>query len=259
MQTTKLLISALFLLVCFTISKETYDGHQVIRFNLTTKAQLNILHELEENNKIDIWTEHQGLSAIDVRIPKAFRQEVEEKLLKKYNIQHTVVIKDVQELLNEETAEFEKRIQYNPEDKSTEAEFFKAFRTIEEINAWVKKHAETSELATLVNAGKTYEGRDILGLVITSKKNKGNKPATLHHGAIHAREWISPSTVMYLMNELITKYNSDATIKMLVDNLEWHMFPVLNVDGFKYTHTNSRLWRKTRRPNQGSSCIGTVS
>ena len=35
------------------------------------------------------------------------------------------------------------------------------------------------------------------------------------------------------------------------------MFPVLNVDGFVYTHTNSRMWRKTRRPNANSNCIGT--
>jgi murein tripeptide amidase MpaA len=63
---------------------------------------------------------------------------------------------------------------------------------------------------------------------------------------------------MYLANELITKYDTDPTVKMLVDNLEWHIFPVMNVDGFVYTHTNTRLWRKTRRPNPGSSCVGTV-
>jgi hypothetical protein len=32
---------------------------------------------------------------------------------------------------------------------------------------------------------------------------------------------------------------------------------VLNVDGYSFTWTNNRMWRKTRRPNQGSSCIGT--
>ena len=63
---------------------------------------------------------------------------------------------------------------------------------------------------------------------------------------------------MYMANEFITKYKTDATIKNLVDNIEWHFFPVLNVDGYVFTHTNERLWRKTRRPNPGSQCVGTV-
>jgi len=46
-------------------------------------------------------------------------------------------------------------------------------------------------------------------------------------------------------------------LKKLVDDIEWHIFPVLNVDGYHFTHSGSRMWRKTRKPNQGSSCIGT--
>jgi len=30
-----------------------------------------------------------------------------------------------------------------------------------------------------------------------------------------------------------------------------------NPDGYAYTFSNDRLWRKTRKPNPGSSCIGT--
>ena len=218
---TKLLILSLFLLICFTLSKETYEGHQVIRFNLTTKAQLNILHELEEKNLVDIWTEHQGLSRIDVRIPTSARAEVDSKLLKKYNIKFEVIVKNLQELLNEEDSEFVKRVKYDPENKSTEDEFFKAFRTIEEMNSWMKKKAESSPICKLINAGKTHEGRDILGLRITSKKiASAKKLKTLHHGGIHAREWISPSTVMYIMNELIKKYETDKTVQNLVDRLE---------------------------------------
>jgi hypothetical protein len=31
---------------------------------------------------------------------------------------------------------------------------------------------------------------------------------------------------------------------------------VANPDGYEYTHTNDRLWRKTRTINAGSSCVG---
>jgi len=119
-----------------------------------------------------------------------------------------------------------------------------------------KKHADNSPLVTLVNAGKSHEGRDILGLKIEGASRIA-RPAILYHGGIHAREWISPSTVCWIINELITKYNSDPIVKKLVDSIQWHIFPVLNVDGYSFTWTSNRMWRKTRRPNQGSTCIGT--
>ncbi len=31
----------------------------------------------------------------------------------------------------------------------------------------------------------------------------------------------------------------------------------MNADGYEYTHTTYRLWRKNRNPNSGSSCVGT--
>eukprot|EP01080_Neovahlkampfia_damariscottae_P004647 gene4647-8220_t len=250
----KLLFALVIVILATALSKESYRGDQVLRFNLTTQLQINELQKLEEQQHVDLWSEQQGFSQIDVRIPKNSLKIVDKALFKKYNIKYRTIVKDVQDLIDREEHEMKNRIIYDPLNKNTHNEFFKNFRTIEEINEWLKKHAENSKLVKLISAGKTYEGRDILGIRIRGKKNK---PITLHHGAIHAREWIAPSTVMYMANELITKYETDPSIKWLVDNIEWHFFPVLNVDGYKYTHTNSRLWRKTRRPNPGSTCIGT--
>jgi hypothetical protein len=33
--------------------------------------------------------------------------------------------------------------------------------------------------------------------------------------------------------------------------------PFVNPDGYEYTWSNTRLWRKNREPNAGSTCIGT--
>ncbi|KAL0968648.1 hypothetical protein UPYG_G00269630 [Umbra pygmaea] len=32
---------------------------------------------------------------------------------------------------------------------------------------------------------------------------------------------------------------------------------MVNPDGYQYTHTTDRMWRKTRKPNSGSTCVGT--
>ncbi|TOF71443.1 hypothetical protein CGJ15_28030, partial [Vibrio parahaemolyticus] len=62
-------------------------------------------------------------------------------------------------------------------------------------------------------------------------------------GGIHAREWIAPATVTYIVNELVT--HSD-TYDDLLSNVNFYVMPVINPDGYAYTFTDDRLWRKTR-------------
>ena len=62
---------------------------------------------------------------------------------------------------------------------------------------------------------------------------------------IHAREWISPAVATYMVDRL-TYGLSESTDPALVENLEWHFLPVVNPDGYAYTRTSDRLWRKTR-------------
>lgn len=61
---------------------------------------------------------------------------------------------------------------------------------------------------------------------------------------IHAREWISSATATYVLNELL--YSTDPEIMELAMNIDWHIIPVTNPDGFEYTKTDNRNWRKTR-------------
>ena len=52
---------------------------------------------------------------------------------------------------------------------------------------------------------------------------------------IHAREWISPATVTYIINELVNNYEDN---KELVDAYDWYILPVHNPDGYEYSHTD---------------------
>ena len=45
--------------------------------------------------------------------------------------------------------------------------------------------------------------------------------------------------------------------RQLLDEAEFVIIPVLNVDGYVYTWTNDHLWRKNRRPPPaGGTCYG---
>lgn len=52
---------------------------------------------------------------------------------------------------------------------------------------------------------------------------------------IHSREWISPATVIYIAYSFLSKYGQDQTITHFVDQFDFYILPVFNVDGYKYT------------------------
>ena len=42
-----------------------------------------------------------------------------------------------------------------------------------------------------------------------------------------------------------------------VQSVDWYIAPLLNPDGYEWSHTNNRMWRKNRSPPpSGSSCYG---
>ena len=40
------------------------------------------------------------------------------------------------------------------------------------------------------------------------------------------------------------------------DHIHWIVLPCLNPDGYRYSYTSERYWRKNRNTNGGSSCKG---
>jgi murein tripeptide amidase MpaA len=63
---------------------------------------------------------------------------------------------------------------------------------------------------------------------------------------IHAREWISPATNIYIAHVLLSNYSKDPTITHIVDQFDYYILPVFNVDGYAYTWTNGRVFEMKR-------------
>ncbi|KAF2727080.1 carboxypeptidase-like protein A1 precursor [Polyplosphaeria fusca] len=108
----------------------------------------------------------------------------------------------------------------------------------------------------IITTGTSVQGRTLTGIHIWGSGGKGSKPAVLFHGTVHAREWISSMTVEYMAWQLLTKYSSNATVKALVDKFDLYIIPIVNPDGFVYSQTSDRLWRKNRQTVSGNSCVG---
>lgn len=100
--------------------------------------------------------------------------------------------------------------------------------------------------------GQSWEGRDIRAVKLRGTGGtKSVRPAVVLNGTVHAREWISPMTNMYGLEQLADGYGSDPMITSLLDEVDVYVLPVMNPDGYEYSRTTDRFWRKNRRPVGG--------
>ena len=74
----------------------------------------------------------------------------------------------------------------------------------------------------------------------------GKKPAMWIDGGMHAREWISPSVTTYLLRKLLDDRKNKFSNRHLIDKLDWYILPLANPDGYEWSRSKDRLWRKNR-------------
>ena len=91
---------------------------------------------------------------------------------------------------------------------------------------------------------KSYEGRSIRVPRICKGGICVEYPAMWIDGGMHAREWITSATFTYMMKELVE--NGQNYPAKIVDQLDWYILPVFNPDGYNYSITSDRMWRKNR-------------
>jgi len=132
------------------------------------------------------------------------------------------------------------------------------------LNEFTQLAAARPDIAQLVNLGPSYEGRQIFGLKISREvaTNDPSKPDILITGCHHAREWISVEPPVYFANKLINGYDTDASMRYLVDHLQVWIIPIMNPDGLNFSQSSGnnqldaiRMWRKNRRPIMGTGCV----
>ncbi|KAJ0173499.1 hypothetical protein K1T71_010648 [Dendrolimus kikuchii] len=156
------------------------------------------------------------------------------------NIYLTTIIEDVQQAFDQQTVKTYIRRRMDSFD-------WRNYFGLKDIYNWLKDLQRAYPRRMMLKSiGKTYEHRDIYAAVI-SFSELNTKPKVFIEGGIHAREWISPAFVTYFLYQLLTaRESSDLTLIKLAMRYEWHFVPILNPDGYEYTHTHDRMWRKNR-------------
>jgi hypothetical protein len=223
----------------------TFHGHRVIRVEAKTVRDMQAVLALTD----DVWTHsiRRG-QPIDIRVsPEQFAAVVAE------GMKYKILIDDVQAGIDAETAEIQRL--RNGDDPA----WYLNYHNYTENKAYIQALAAAfPTLCTYQVIGQSLQGREIFAIRITGPGSTASRPASLWFGGQHAREWINVPVPEYHAEQLLTRYATDPHVKYLVDHHEFIFVPIMNPDGYDYTWTNNRLWRKNRRPNSnnpnGGSC-----
>lgn len=127
----------------------------------------------------------------------------------------------------------------------------------QEVDSVVAAHPQiTSKFV----AGKSYEGRDIVGVKISDNVTTDeNEPEVLIIADIHARERLTAEQALDYLGQLTSGYGTNSRITNLVNENEIYLMPMVDPDGQVYDMTSDtqpgRMWRKNRQPNPTS--VGT--
>jgi murein tripeptide amidase MpaA len=226
------------LFVCVAAAEEPvrYDGHQLVNVTLNSPDELNQMLEISH----DHWSCHESLGTVPFRVAPE-----QMDALKASGLPFEVVHENVQLLLDIEQAELGGR-----------GAWFDTFHTYAEVNAYMDTLvAVRPDLALRFTLGQSLQGNNINGLQITGAGGTAGKPALLFNGCQHAREWVAVMVPMYVADRLIREYATNTAIQQLLDRAVVYVVPIVNPDGYLYSWSTDRLWRKNRR-NNGNGNFG---
>lgn len=251
------------LTVCFLSlinAKKTYDGYQLLTVRATDHQALEVLHDLSMRSdlQVDFWstprsTQRNVSVAVHRNSLPPFKRE-----LQRVGLEPIVTVKNLRDLLDKEDEALRSA------RASLSSEFsLNEYHTLEEINAYLDSLSSSCSRCEILTVGQSFEGRDLRVVKISGGsltpvdvRGPSNRKAVWVDAGIHAREWISPATALKIIQKLVNLGSAGEDTIRLMDDYDWYILPVFNPDGYVYTWTNDRFWRKTRSTGHSATCVG---
>ncbi|XP_039900462.1 carboxypeptidase A6 [Simochromis diagramma] len=232
-----------------------YAGDQVFKITPSNDEEVRTLKEILGHMKVDFWQPNSASlichnATVDVHVKRNDTQGLH-KRLKRENIDYRVFISNLQK-------EIEKQTGYRSSRKRrSEAQYdYEVYHSLEEIQSWMFMMNTTHpNLVDVFSVGKSYEGRPLYVLQLGKKRRLQKKAVWIDCG-VHAREWIGPAFCQWFVKEAINSYQYDSVMTRLLNQLNFYIMPVFNVDGYRFSWITDRFWRKTRSKNHKFHCRG---
>ncbi|KAF9032049.1 putative carboxypeptidase [Panaeolus papilionaceus] len=229
-----------------------YDGVSVLRVP-TREITSKIDSEIQKFG-LSSWIHSSRLNSfIDIPVPreiyKRFHSSINQ-VLKDNGVVYPVEVldKDLGASIRREAEGLASAKELNAQGELANGAWFNDYHTYDDHVAWLDDLvAAFPHNSRIVSSGTSAEGRDLKGVNIFGFRGPNAQPSVIWHGNVHAREWITSMTVEYLAYSLLNNYANSTEIKNYVDKYDFYIFPIVNPDGFIYSQTSERFWRKSRQ------------
>ncbi|XP_050423174.1 carboxypeptidase B-like [Adelges cooleyi] len=230
--------------------KIIYTGDQVLRVEQVNSKQRKKIKELETQGLVQKW--FTTPTSVDIMVKNDNKVFVKSALTNE-SLPYNIFIEDIQRAIDAENLPMSD----DDDDQSGRKAHnftFENYHKVKDIYSYIDYISqEYPSIVEVENIGLSVDGTPLKIIRIKPNQNTTAAESIWIDGGIHAREWIAVSSVLYLVNELV--YNHES-LEPHMKNIEFHILPIVNPDGYNYSHERERLWRKNRNKNQGSSCFG---
>ncbi|ELW48045.1 carboxypeptidase A5 isoform X1 [Tupaia chinensis] len=246
------------LVCCFILAaamgQMNFTGDQVLRILAKDEKELSLLRDLEglKPQKVDFWRGPARPSLpVDMRVPFSELRDVK-AYLDSHGLAYNIMIKDIQVLLDEEREAMAKSRRL---ERSTSSFSYSSYHTLDEIYSWIDNLVtEYSDIVSKIHIGNSFENRSIL--VLKFSTGGSQRPAIWIDTGIHSREWITHATGIWIAKKIVSEYGKDCILTDTLKAMDIFIELVTNPDGFAFTHSMNRLWRKNKSSRPGIFCIG---
>ncbi|XP_078058026.1 carboxypeptidase B-like [Mustelus asterias] len=229
-----------------------YPGDKVLRLWPENEQHLQFIRNVSSSVKVDFWQPDSvelvtTNRRVDFRALADWVSDVQAGL-EKIGLKYELLTENLQILIEN---------QFDHKESRSLSYDYESYHSWEQIESWTATMAnENPNLISRLEIGRSYEGRPIY-LLQVGNRTGSLKPAIFLDCGMHAREWISPAFCQWFVKEAVENFGTSSTLNILINELDFLVVPVINVDGYAYSWTKDRLWRKTRSRNPGSECVGT--
>ncbi|KAM5292606.1 mast cell carboxypeptidase A [Ctenodactylus gundi] len=228
-----------------------FDREKVFRVKPQDEKQANIIKDLAKTNELDFWypdaNHHIAANmTVDFRVNEKESQAIR-SALDQNKMHYEILIHDLQEVAEK---------LFDVKEDIPGRHSYAKYNDWEKIVAWTEKMvAKHPEMVSRIKIGSTFEDNPLYVLKI-GREDERRKAIFMDCG-IHAREWISPAFCQWFVYQATKSYGKNKIMTKLLDRMNFYVLPVFNVDGYIWSWTQNRMWKKNRSKNQDSSCIGT--
>jgi carboxypeptidase T len=196
--------------------------------------------ELAASLALDTWSESRAPGMpIDIVVDASALPRLSAR-----GIAWEVLVPDVDALVADEAARL-------ASPQLANADWFAEYKDYGAISEYIANLVKLApDRVSLHGIGTSIDGRPIWALRIGGTSTVNTK-RMLINGTQHAREWIAAMTTTCIAARLVQDYERDPKIRAFVDSTTLWVVPVVNPDGYQYSWSTSRFWRKNRRGGYG--------